>query len=104
MCTMCAEDGVDASSVSFDVRFSSFDATMSHVQSNNVRKMNIRLYCTHSCTRLPLMESEFSGEDLAKPIISCGFRRECTHDDQSTLGALDMHQTRKGKCKIILIN
>ena len=29
MCTTCAEDGVDVSSVFFDVRFSSFDATMS---------------------------------------------------------------------------
>ena len=29
MCTTCAEDGVDVSAVFFDVRFSSFDATMS---------------------------------------------------------------------------
>ena len=27
-----------------------------------------------------------------------------THDDQSTLGALDMQQTREGKCTIMLIN
>ena len=43
MCTTCAEDGVDVSSVFFDVRFSSFDATMSHVQSNNVRKMSSQI-------------------------------------------------------------
>ena len=43
MCTMCVEDGVDASSVSFDDRFSSFDATRSHVQSNNVRKMSSQI-------------------------------------------------------------
>ena len=43
MCTTCAEDGVDVSSVFFDVRFSSFDATISHVQCQNDRKMTSQI-------------------------------------------------------------
>ena len=56
MCTTCAEDGVDVSSVFFDVRFSSFDATMN--------PLPLRAACQRASIDIP------SGVVRHKPIVT----------------------------------